>query len=608
MACWGVEEEDGYIGRGQTSPPEGERFVSITSGWSHACGLKEDGTAVCWGPEPYATGLGGWDETPDERFAWIDAGNGYTCGQVLDRTRIECWGGYSDVVTSPSPYPYSAQFIDFSGGGRHSCGLWTNGTAVCKGILAGMALQDVAMGPRRFASISSGWDHACGIEIGGVNVVCWGNDDYGQSSSSRGERLEGPEDFPEQASGPDAPLITVSSGLVHACGLTSNGTVWCWGVNEDGRASPPPGRYLAVSSGYQHACGIRRGGSVACWGDNGSGQAFPPESGTFIAISSGAGHTCALREDGAAVCWGSDNSGESSPPEGETFASISSGSSHTCALREDGTPICWGDAFGAEAPPEEETFKAISSGFGYTCALREDGSPVCWGADSNGQASPPDGERFVAISTSLNPFGLGAFTCALREDGSPTCWGHDSPVFGSGPGSPPPGETFVAITVGGYHSCGIRADGSHRCWRFGPSEGEQTSLRASAARASSHSAAGALQRLVWAIGTPAPWKRADPLPAGGSMTTGKPRRRRAMTSWPSPSASVMPARCARTVAPSAGATTRTTGLRRPRMSASPPSAAAGPTPVCCARTAPPSVGDRTPKAKHRRPKASSSST
>ena len=50
---------------------------------------------------------------------------------------------------------------------------------------------------------------------------------------------------------------------------------------------------------------------------------------------------------------------------------------------------------------------AISSGWNYTCALRKDGSPVCWGDNEYGQAAPPSGERFVAISARF------FHTCAL---------------------------------------------------------------------------------------------------------------------------------------------------------------------------------------------------
>ena len=39
---------------GQADPPQGESLVSISAGTHHTCGLKADGSAVCWGE-----GIGG---------------------------------------------------------------------------------------------------------------------------------------------------------------------------------------------------------------------------------------------------------------------------------------------------------------------------------------------------------------------------------------------------------------------------------------------------------------------------------------------------------------------------------------------------------------------
>ena len=77
-------------------------------------------------------------------------------------------------------------------------------------------------------------------------------------------------------------FTSVSAGAYHTCGVKADGTVVCWGVNEDGRATPPPGQFLSLSAGGSHTCGVRIGGSVECWGSNGNsrtgdfvGQATP---------------------------------------------------------------------------------------------------------------------------------------------------------------------------------------------------------------------------------------------------------------------------------------------------------------------------------------------
>ena len=43
-------------------------------------------------------------------------------------------------------------------------------------------MEGTSMGRREFTHISSGWDHTCAIGLNDNALVCWGNDDYGQSS------------------------------------------------------------------------------------------------------------------------------------------------------------------------------------------------------------------------------------------------------------------------------------------------------------------------------------------------------------------------------------------------------------------------------------------
>ena len=71
--------------RGVASSPEGERFVAINSGGSHACGLRADGVPVCWGT---------WDAAspPEgERFVAISSGGHHACGLRADGVPV-CWG------------------------------------------------------------------------------------------------------------------------------------------------------------------------------------------------------------------------------------------------------------------------------------------------------------------------------------------------------------------------------------------------------------------------------------------------------------------------------------------------------------------------------------
>ena len=437
--CWGDNSHD------QASPPAGETFTAISSGYRHTCGLRSDGTAICWGDDSH----GQASPPAGETFAAISSGTWHTCALRTDGRAI-CWG------SSRSP---AETFATISSGAYHTCGLRMDDSVVCWGDNShGQASPPAG---ETFAAISSGTFHTCGLGSDG-SVACWGSNRHGQAMPSTGETF-----------------AAISSGSEYTCALRTDGLVACWGRNDDGpgQATPPSGEtFAAISSGGLHACGLRASGSVACWGQNARGQATAPAGVNFgvnqfntlvgsmlvdeteIAISSDGSHTCGLKVDGSAVCWGRNSHGQATPPVGETFATISSGGWHTCGLRADGSGvvICWGgrNEDRPVMPPAGETFATVSSGSHHTCGLRVDGSAVCWGWNRGGQASPPNGEVFTAISSG------GFHTCGLRADGSPVCWGH----FSGGETMPPMGETFVTISSGSHHVCGLRVDGSAVCW------------------------------------------------------------------------------------------------------------------------------------------------
>ena len=122
--CWGASPpgkaaEHGQVDFGQASPPNGERFAAISSGGFHTCGLREDGSVVCWGPEPRPGPFGGWEAPPEAHFASIDGAYGYTCGLPLEGPPI-CWGSYSESPNLARYPPSDQWFTAISGGGGHA--------------------------------------------------------------------------------------------------------------------------------------------------------------------------------------------------------------------------------------------------------------------------------------------------------------------------------------------------------------------------------------------------------------------------------------------------------------------------------------------------------
>ena len=283
-----------------------------------------------------------------------------------------------DNTPTSTNTPTATAFRAVSAGDGLTCGIRTDGAAVCWGL---NAHDQISPPSGVFTSISAGFRHACGLRADGA-AVCWGDAKYNRST---------PPTPPSGAFASISVASVASVGYSHTCGLRADGAAVCWGGrNIYGEATPPTGAFASISANTSYTCGLRNDGAAVCWGYDGFGQSTPPADETFASISTGHRHACGLRADGAAVCWGYDGFGQSTPPAGETFASISAGTRHTCGLRNDGVAVCWGlNDHGQTTPPAGETFASISGGGSHNCGLRADGAVVCWGKNQFGESTPP---------------------------------------------------------------------------------------------------------------------------------------------------------------------------------------------------------------------------
>ena len=93
----------------------------------------------------------------------------------------------------------------------------------------------------------------------------------------------------------------ISVGSHHSCGVKTDGSVACWGLDEYDQSSPPSGSFSSVGVGNLYSCGVKTDGSIACWGNPKDGpvvdhgQSSPP-SGSFSSISVGYDHSCGIKE------------------------------------------------------------------------------------------------------------------------------------------------------------------------------------------------------------------------------------------------------------------------------------------------------------------------
>jgi alpha-tubulin suppressor-like RCC1 family protein len=288
-------------------------------------------------------------------------------------------------------------------------------------------------------------------------------------------------------------VVTAAAvGLTSACALLSDGTVKCWGANQDGELgdgtttnSTAPvavailSKVTAISAGNDFACALA-GSSVKCWGANASGQLGDGKTveedkpGGVLglsgvrAISAGADFTCAVRGTGAssdAECWGANDLGQLG--DGTT-----TGSSRPVLVKSTSSSLTTNGA------------SAIAAGSGHACVLISGGRARCWGDNEDGQlgdGSTTNSTTPVAVANlPTTPVALrakaisagGLNTCALLGDGTVECWGANNVgQLGNGtitssslPVAVANLSGVMAIATGNTFSCALLADGTVDCW------------------------------------------------------------------------------------------------------------------------------------------------
>ena len=156
-------------------------------------------------------------------------------------------------------------------------------------------------------------------------------------------------------------------------------------------------------------------------------------------------------------CWGFDDRRDADadgiPDACDGLLAV--GYAHTCANVAAGPLTCWGwNFYGQASPPAGESFVAVTAGQVHTCGLRADGTARCWGDGRQGELAVPPGATFKELSAGWS------HTCGLQTDGSITCWGLND----KGQATPPSGNDFVSVKPGRFHTCAIKRDGHVVCW------------------------------------------------------------------------------------------------------------------------------------------------
>lgn len=330
----------------------------LSTGAFHSCALFSAGEVKCWGGlVPLGDGTYAQSSTPVDVVGLSGPVNsisaGYTSTCALVGGEIECWGFNSE-------------------------GELGNGTT----IDALLPIKVVSLGGAA-SSVSVGDSSACAVVDGGVK--CWGSD----MGYWAGGAFFSSSATPVAIEGWESGIASVSIGRGIACVVTDAGGVQCIGDGSSGAlGNGTSGDYallpvdvVGLSSGVidvevaaNHACALTAEGGLKCWGSNGSGKlgnggtqasSVPVD---VVGLSSGVGsigiggfnHSCAILAS-TGFCWGDNSYGQLG--NGDPFATS--------------TPV--------EVAGDLGAVEALSGGVESTCALTASGNVLCWGANSRGQ-------------------------------------------------------------------------------------------------------------------------------------------------------------------------------------------------------------------------------
>ena len=265
--CWGANES-GQLGTGDNinrNVPTKVNIAgvaSVSAGSYHTCATKTDGTLWCWGSNGAGQlGIGltlttNTSSHPDKNVptqlyiagvASVSAGNGHTCATKTDGT-LWCWGWNSDGElgignTTGKFVPtqlYIAGVASVSTGNGHTCATRTDGTLWCWGLnsdgVLGIGNTTGKFVPTKVniagvASVSAGTYHTCAKKTDGT-LWCWGNNDYGELGIGT-QGVTTNKNVPTQLY--IAGVASVSAGSYHTCATKTDGTLWCWGLNDRGQ-------------------------------------------------------------------------------------------------------------------------------------------------------------------------------------------------------------------------------------------------------------------------------------------------------------------------------------------------------------------------------------
>jgi alpha-tubulin suppressor-like RCC1 family protein len=327
--CWGSDSTF-QLGDGTTtnrnSPipvavPSSLRFTQITAASKGVCALTTTQAVYCWGARfpsgafinPFLASaslqvatMTAFGTGPDGGLCMVDADGKAWCLGDGERGQMGT-GSTSDNLLPDHQVSGGNVFTSVTSAQYSVCGL-AGTAAYCwgddrykslgTGSPATTTSPNPVTGGLAFASLVAGRTLTCGVTTAGAGY-CWGTGFYGGDGSGSITTPGTPQPAPTPiVGGLTFKAVWGQAGprqVSASCGLTTDGTAYCWGSNSSGQlgttaalstcaTAPSAGctgtptlvttssKFATLRPGGEHACGITTDHKVLCWGRNDSGQ------------------------------------------------------------------------------------------------------------------------------------------------------------------------------------------------------------------------------------------------------------------------------------------------------------------------------------------------